>query len=77
MISNSLDEFNDILFDCWIGYIYLYDEKTNKWLYDDYSTDITELDLKPLDEYFKEYKIDNNLNYSNDNYSINRKIGGI
>ena len=77
MISNSLDEFNDILFDCWIGYIYLYDEKTNKWLWDNYSTEVAELDLKPLDEYFKEYKIDNNLNYSNDDYSINKKIGGI
>ena len=77
MISNSLDEFNDILFNCWIGYIYLYDEKTNKWLWDNYSTEVAELDLKPLDEYFKEYKIDNNLNYSNDDYSINKKIGGI
>ena len=77
MVSNSLDEFNDILFDCWIGYIYLYDEKTNKWLWDNYSTEVAELDLKPLDEYFKEYKIDNNLNYSNDDYSINKKIGGI
>ena len=77
MISNSLDEFNDILFDCWIGYIYLYDEKTNKWLWDNYSTEVSELDLKSLDEYFKDYKIDNNLNYSNDDYSINKKIGGI
>lgn len=53
MINKDIDEFNNILFDSWIGYIYLYDEKNKKWLYDDYSIDNTTLSLKPLENYFK------------------------
>lgn len=53
MINKNLDEFNEILFDSWIGYIYLFDEKNNKWLWDCYSKDSSELDLKSLDEYLK------------------------
>ena len=51
-INKDLNEFNEMLFDAWIGYIYLYDEKNNKWLWDNYSAESTELDLKPLENYF-------------------------
>lgn len=53
MISKNLDEFNEILFDSWIGYIYLFDEKTNKWLWNFYSMENTKLELKPLEDYFQ------------------------
>ena len=53
MISKNLKDFNNILFDSWIGFIYLYDEKNSKWLWDNYSAEKTELVLKPLSEYFK------------------------
>lgn len=53
MISKNISEFNDILFDTWIGYIYLYDEKNQKWLWDNYSMENTKLVLKPLSDYFR------------------------
>ena len=45
MISKNLEDFNDILFDSWIGYIYLYDEKNSRWLYDNYSINADKLNL--------------------------------
>lgn len=53
MITKSFDEFQEILFDSWIGYIYLYDEKNNKWLWDNYTADVSDLELKPLADCFK------------------------
>lgn len=53
MINKNLDDFNKVLFHSWIGYVYLYDEKNQKWLYDNYSIDRDLLSLKSLDEYFK------------------------
>lgn len=53
MISKSFDEFQEILFDTWVGYIYLYDEKNNKWLWDNYTADVSDLELKPLSDCFK------------------------
>jgi uncharacterized protein with NRDE domain len=53
MINKNIDDFNNILFDSWIGYIYLYDEKNNKWFYDNYSINNDTLSLKPLDNYFE------------------------
>ncbi len=53
MINKNIDELDNILFESWIGYVYLYDENTNKWLYDNYSIDNDTLSLKPLDNYFK------------------------
>jgi len=53
MVNKNIDDFDDILFDAWIGYVYLYDEKNNKWLYDNYSIDNDTLALKPLEDYFK------------------------
>jgi len=52
MINKNIDEFNEILFDSWIGFIYLYDEKNKEWLWDNYSMYKSELDLKSLNEYF-------------------------
>lgn len=48
MISKNIKEFDDVLFDCWIGYIYLYDEKSNKWLWDYYSLGSDAIELKDL-----------------------------
>ena len=42
-----------MLFDAWVGYIYLYDEKSGKWLWDNYSIASDKLELKPLEEYFE------------------------
>lgn len=56
MISKNLEDFNDILFDSWIGYIYLYDEKNSRWLYDNYSINADKLNLSPLDLYFENNK---------------------
>lgn len=53
IINNNIDDFYNILFDSWIEYVYLYDEKNKKWLYDNYSIDNDKLSLKPLDDYFK------------------------
>ena len=47
MISKNLEDFNDILFDSWIGYIYLYDEKNSRWLYDNYNINADKLNLIP------------------------------
>lgn len=59
MISKNMKEFSDILFDSWIGYIYLFDEKNNQWLWDNYSYDKSELTLFPLNIYFdKNYKVE-------------------
>jgi len=52
-INKNINEFSDMLFDAWIGYIYLYDEKNEKWLWDNYSMASDKLELKPLEEYFK------------------------
>lgn len=54
IVIKSFDELKEILFDSWIEYIYLYDEKTNKWLFDDYVDEISNLELKPLSDYFKD-----------------------
>lgn len=56
MISKNLEDFNDILFDSWIGYVYLYDEKNSRWLYDNYSINADKLNLSPLDLYFENNK---------------------
>ena len=53
MINKSFDGFQKVLFDYWIGYIYLYDEQTNKWLWDNYTADTSNLNLKPLSDCFK------------------------
>lgn len=53
MVCKTINELQDILFDTWIGYIYLYDEKTNKWLWDNYSIEKSDLNLKPLEDYFE------------------------
>lgn len=53
MVTKSFDEFQEILFDAWIGYIYLYDEQTNKWLWDNYTAEVSNLELKPLSDCFK------------------------
>lgn len=42
-----------MLFDAWVGYIYLYDEKSGKWLWDNYSIASDKVELKPLEEYFE------------------------
>ena len=34
-----------MLFDAWVGYIYLYDEKSGKWLWDNYSIASDKLEL--------------------------------
>lgn len=52
-INKNIDEFNDMLFDAWVGYIYLYDEKSGKWLWDNYYIASDKLELKPLEEYFE------------------------
>lgn len=51
-VNKDLSEFNDMLFDAWLGYVYLYDEKNEKWLWDNYSMVKDKLDLKPLEDYF-------------------------
>lgn len=53
MVTKSFDEFQEILFDAWIGYIYLYDEQTNKWLWDNYTAEVSNLELKSLSDCFK------------------------
>lgn len=74
MINKTVNDFNNILFDSWIGYVYLYDEKSNKWLYDNYSIDKEALSLKPLDDYFKisnkmkELSLEEIKKLRNDNY---------
>lgn len=55
MLNNNINEFNEILFDTWLGYIYLYDEKKQIWLYDDYFINKETLTLKPLSDYFKTF----------------------
>ena len=52
MISKSLDEFQNTLFDSWIGYIYLYNEESKIWLWDNYTIDDSKLNLKPLKDSF-------------------------
>ncbi len=74
MINKTVNDFNNILFDSWIGYVYLYDEKSNTWLYDNYSIDKEALSLKPLDDYFKisnkmkELSLEEIKKLRNDNY---------
>lgn len=74
MVNNNIDDFNNILFDAWIGYIYLYDEDNKKWLYDNYSIDNDALSLKPLEDYFKvsnkmkELSLEEVKDLRNDNY---------
>ena len=59
MINKDIKEFSEIIFDSWVGYIYLFDEKNNKWLWDNYKFDKSELTLSPLNIYFdKNYKAD-------------------
>lgn len=76
MINGNINEFEDILFDSWVGYIYLYNEKDKKWLYDNYSIDSDKLSLKSLDEYFKISDIINDItleevkNLRNSNYDF-------
>lgn len=41
-----------MLFDSWLGYVYLYDEKNENWLWDNYSMASDKLELKSLEEYF-------------------------
>lgn len=41
-----------MLYDGFVGYIYLYDEKNEKWLWDNYSMASDKLELKSLEEYF-------------------------
>lgn len=53
LVNKNINEYSKLLFNTWIGYIYLYDEKNKKWLWDNYSVENTKLDLKPLDDYFK------------------------
>ena len=53
MVTKTFDEFQEILFDAWVGYVYLYDEQTNNWLWDNYTADVHSLDLKPLADCFK------------------------
>jgi len=63
-INKDLTEFNDMLFDTWIGYIYLYDEKNEKWLWDNYSMGSDKLELKPLKDYFDIEDIMKNISCS-------------
>ena len=56
-VNKDLNQFNNMLFDAWLGYIYLYDEKNEKWLWDNYSMSSDKLDLKPLKDYFDIEKI--------------------
>ena len=51
-IEEDLNKFNESLINSWIEYVYLFDEKSNKWFWDYYSFDSNSLALKPLDEYF-------------------------
>ncbi len=51
-INKNIDEFNEMLYDGFVGYIYLYDEKNEKWLWDNYSMASDKLELKSLEEYF-------------------------
>lgn len=53
-----------MLFDAWIGYIYLYDEKNGKWLWDNYSMARDKLELKPLEDYFNIEDIMKNISCS-------------
>ena len=61
IITKSFEELEKILFDAWIEYIYLYDETTNTWLWDNYLAESPNLLLKPLANYFKEQEIEKPL----------------
>lgn len=61
IITKSFEELEKILFDAWIEYIYLYDETTNTWLWDNYLAESPNLLLKSLANYFKEQEIEKPL----------------
>ena len=61
IITKSFEELEKILFNAWIEYIYLYDEKTNTWLWDNYIAESHDLKLKPLANYFKDQEIEKPL----------------
>lgn len=61
IITKSFEELEKILFDSWIEYVYLYDEQTNTWLWDSYISDVHNLKLTPLADYFKEQRIEKPL----------------
>lgn len=63
-INKNIDEFNEMLFDAWVGYIYLYDENNEKWLWDNYSMASDKLKLKPLEDYFNIEKVMKNISCS-------------
>lgn len=53
-INKNIDDFNKGLEDSWIEYIYLYDEKNKKWLWDSVDYTKNEINLKQLSNAFKE-----------------------
>lgn len=71
-----------MLFDAWVGYIYLYDEKSGKWLWDNYSIASDKVELKPLEEYFEiedvmeEISCNEVLELRNNDYLVLQGCGG-
>ena len=53
LVSKNINDFNKILDDSWIEYIYLYDEEKNKWMWDDVGYKNHKIELKDLDKAIK------------------------
>lgn len=53
LVTKNIEEYNTILNDSWIEYIYLYDEEQNKWLWDYVDYIDNKIELKDLDKAIK------------------------